>query len=232
MSIFKQAREYERKYHEELYGNHELFEPGTWLHRPASYAVKSFELISKHSGVRALDLGAGVGRHSIPLAQHFGPAAEVICVDLLDTAIGCLMVNAKKQGVGDAITGVVEDVATFDLGGKPYDLVLSISCIEHVPTKLQLKELIRRLQKSTAIGGVHCFMMITDNEWIDSKSGKTLVPLIEQNLSATETSAMLYELYTRWHIHDVSTKTWQAEQVMNGRKMVLKSACVQFTAQK
>src|SRR5258706_621269 len=116
MTIVEQARDYERKYHEELYSNHELFEPGTWLFKPAAYALKSFELIPERKNIRALDLGGGVGRHSIPLAKRFGSTAEIVCVDLLDSAIARLVANTKDQGVGDNITGIVSDVETFDLG--------------------------------------------------------------------------------------------------------------------
>lgn len=175
MDIVEEARAYERKYHEDLYRNHALFEHGTWLYKPAAYAIKSFTLVSKEQNIRVLDLGGGVGRHSIPAAKYFGPNSKVICVDLLGPAIERLKQNAHEHNV-DNIFGVESDVETYDLHDKPYDLILSISCVEHVPTKARLEKLICRLQNATKIGGVHCFMIITNNEWVELGTNKKTHP--------------------------------------------------------
>ncbi len=232
MTVASQAREYERRYHEDLYGNHELFTPGTWLYKPAGYVIKAFDLVPKHDYPRVLDLGGGVGRHSIPAAKYFGADSEVVCVDLLESAIEKLRFNAKEHKVEKNIVGVVSDVETYELGDKAYELILSISCIEHIPTKQGVGDLIGRLQAATVLEGVHCFMMITNNEWVDSVTGEKLTPLIEQNLRSEDAISMLKELYAGWNIHDISAKDWEAMQLMDGRDVVLKSTCVQFTAQK
>jgi cyclopropane fatty-acyl-phospholipid synthase-like methyltransferase len=231
MSIVEQARAYERDYHENLYGSHELFEPGTWMYKPAAYAVRSFDLVPMRNDVQVLDLGGGVGRHSIPAAKYFGVGSKVLCVDLLDSAIEKLRLNAEEHGVKDNIVGIVSDVENYSPTDELFDLVLSISCIEHVPTKPRLEKLVKRLQAATAKEGIHCFMMITNNEWLDPTNNEELTPLIEQNLTSDETIEMLERLYEKWKIHDLSTKDWQATQLMNGRNVVLKSTCVQFTAQ-
>jgi len=232
MVTTEQAREYERKYHEELYGSHALFEPGTWLYKPAGYATNAFKLVPMREHVRVLDLGGGVGRHSIPAAQFFGSSSEVICVDLLNAAIERLRLNARRHGVESNVAGIASDIENFDLSDEPYNLILSVSCIEHIPGRQRLEEFMERLQKATAPGGVHCFMIITNNEWIDADSDQKLPPLIEQNLSSDEAAEMLNRLYDRWKVHDISTKDWQATQPMNGKDVILKSTCVQFTAQK
>jgi cyclopropane fatty-acyl-phospholipid synthase-like methyltransferase len=231
MDIIERARAYERDYHENIYGSHGLFEPGTWLYKPAAYATKSFDLVQKHNDVRVLDLGGGVGRHSIPAAQHFGESSKIVCVDLLASAIEKLSQNAERLGVANRVAGIAADVEILELS-EPQDLILSISCIEHVPTKQRLEKLIERLQTATTPKGIHCFMMITNNEWIDSTNDKKLTPLIEQNLTSKETIDMLEILYSDWKIHDLSTKDWQATQLMGGKEVILKSTCVQFTAQK
>lgn len=66
------------------------------------------------------------------------------------------------------IVGIASDVETYKLSGKPYDLILSIPCIEHVATKERLEKLIKRLQAATTVNGIHCFMMITSttSAWI------------------------------------------------------------------
>jgi len=228
----ERARESERAYHEGLYINHELYEPGTWLHQPAPYAIQSFERITPHAAFRALDLGSGVGRHSIPLAKHLGPGSQVVCVDIVDTAIEKLRDNARTYGVEKEVTGIVGDVEEFPIESQGFDFILSVSCIEHIPTKPRLEQFIRRLQEGTRPGGTHCFMMITNNTWLDILSGESLEPLLEQNLVSTESINMLESLYKDWQVHDLSTALWESVQSMGGREIKMRSTSVRFTGQK
>lgn len=228
----ERARESERAYHEDLYANHALYEPGTWLHLPATYAIQSFDLMTPHAALRALDLGSGIGRHSIPLARHLGPGSEVVCVDILDTAVEKLRDNARVHGVEKEITGIACDVEELSIEPQGFDFILSVSCIEHLPTKSRLDQFIRRLQEGTRPGGVHCFMMITDNIWQDTLSGELIDPVLEQNLFSAGTIEMLRRLYEGWQIHDLSLAPWESEQSMGGREIMMKSTSVRLTSQK
>ena len=58
-------------------------------------------------GERVLDMFAGVGPFAIPAASQ---GAEVVAVDLNDTAIDYLHENAERNGVSDAITAIAGDV--------------------------------------------------------------------------------------------------------------------------
>jgi 2-polyprenyl-3-methyl-5-hydroxy-6-metoxy-1,4-benzoquinol methylase len=81
-------RAQEKKYHDECYEQHPLFEPGSWLHKPVRTVLELMPLACDKPGAKVLDLGAGVGRNTIPLAQYVAPrGGEVVAVDLLDSAI-------------------------------------------------------------------------------------------------------------------------------------------------
>lgn len=231
MNSIQQARQREQVYHDKLYTSHQLGEPGTWLHRPAQYATKSFDLIPKRPHIRALDLGAGIGRHTLPLANYLGNTGHIDALDLLDSAIDKLRANAKQIEAKDRITTIVTDIETYPLK-HTYDYVLSVSCIEHISSKPRLIDYIKILQGATNPDGVHCFMIITDNVWVNTVTDQTLTPILEQNLNSKETIAMLKELYAQWHIHDISTKAWQVTEEDNGDSVLFKSTCVQFTASK
>ena len=58
-------------------------------------------------GERVLDMFAGVGPFAIPAASQ---GAEVVAVDLNETAVEYLRENARRNGVSDAITAVAGDV--------------------------------------------------------------------------------------------------------------------------
>ena len=59
------------------------------------------------SGEHVLDMFAGVGPFAIPAASQ---GAEVVAVDLNDTAIDYLQENARRNGVSESITALAGDV--------------------------------------------------------------------------------------------------------------------------
>jgi methylase of polypeptide subunit release factors len=67
MNTFNRARRKEIEYHEKFYAETELFQPGSWLSRPVKVVLES---LPQKDNIQVLDLGCGVGRNSIPIAQQ------------------------------------------------------------------------------------------------------------------------------------------------------------------
>ena len=92
---------------------------------------------------RALDVGCGQGFLLEPLADL---ADEAVGVDLDEAALD----GAARRLVGrDNVTLVQGDVLTDDLGG-PFDAVLSVAVLHHVP----LTDGLERMKALVAPGGV------------------------------------------------------------------------------
>ncbi len=66
----EQIRESERKSHMDTYSSTVLFEKGSWLSKPIKTVVDLFPYFEGKDRFRGLDLGCGIGRNCIPLAQH------------------------------------------------------------------------------------------------------------------------------------------------------------------
>ncbi|QTH45783.1 methyltransferase [Cohnella sp. LGH] len=93
----QEIREEERKYHEALYENQKLFAKGSWLAKPVRTVMEALESFAAYDYVRVLDLGCGVGRNSIPIAQFLqARSGEVVCVDLLVSALSKLEVTVEN----------------------------------------------------------------------------------------------------------------------------------------
>lgn len=60
----------EKKYHDYCYENYSLFEKGSWLYKPVQTVIDLLPMFSGQSPVKVLDLGAGVGRNSIPIVER------------------------------------------------------------------------------------------------------------------------------------------------------------------
>lgn len=97
-------RKAEAESHTQAYTSHSLFSPGSWLAKPVKTVMELLPLFEGYTNFRALDLGSGVGRNSIPVAQHFSSIpCRVDCVDILELAIAKLNENAKQYGVENCI---------------------------------------------------------------------------------------------------------------------------------
>ena len=89
----------ERESHLKTYTEFELFELGSWLSKPVSTVIKYTEGLKNKtsSTIRILDLGCGVGRNAIAIANTLnGYNVNIECIDLLDFAIEKLLLNANK----------------------------------------------------------------------------------------------------------------------------------------
>ncbi|WP_339256730.1 class I SAM-dependent methyltransferase [Paenibacillus sp. FSL P2-0136] len=90
----------EKKYHDQCYDTYDLFEPGSWLHKPVTTVINLINQYKDQEYISILDLGAGVGRNSIPIAESIKPRnGKVVCVDLLESAIAKLMSYSQQFGV-------------------------------------------------------------------------------------------------------------------------------------
>lgn len=227
----EEARAREREYHVRYYSEHQLGEPGTWLSRPAPYVLRSLDYISTASP-SVLDLGCGVGRHAFPVLEKFDSDTKLIGIDILPDAIEMLRANAKRHGVEDQVSCALSDIAAYDYSRELFDFVLSVSSIEHVSSFDELREVLVKLQASTRLGGVHCFMISTDHEWYDVQRDDHIEPIIEFPLSSDVLTGLLTDLYGAWDVRDLSSKRWSVPDIIDEREIVSNSTCVQFTAVK
>ncbi|MBT5875329.1 MAG: class I SAM-dependent methyltransferase [Candidatus Latescibacteria bacterium] len=225
------GREETLRYHQSFYAAHLLYEPGTWLHTPAPYIMQVVDHLPRNQACKVLDIGSGVGRHCIALAQQLPPNSSIVAVDILPLAIEKLMKNARKYGVAKSLTAVVADIEDFPIASNSIDLVISCSALEHVSSKDVLRSRLADLQSGTRDHGIHCFMINTDFREI-SAAGEELFGTIEFALSLGEASSLIEELYSSWDILDQSTKRWEVSEYRGDDRYNVVSTCLQILARK
>lgn len=228
-SALARARRRERDYHVRYYRDHNLGDTGTWLARPAQYALDAVSHV-RANRPNILDLGCGVGRHALPIVSKLALESKVVGVDIVPEALEIFQSNANRVGVANRISCEIADVAKYDYGVDQFDLVLSVSCIEHVSSLHALSRVLSKIQQSTRCGGVNCFMISTDIDWYDEKNDEHITPIIEFPLGSVELIPLLEQMYSSWMIADLSTKRWRVSDVVDGRAITSSSVCVQFTA--
>lgn len=116
MDRLTRIRSEEKKYHDYCYDTYDLFEPDSWLHKPVTTVINLINQYKDHEYISILDLGAGVGRNSIPIAESFKSGnGKVVCVDLLESAIEKLIVKPLAFEInrdGDPVM-LTSDCITF-----------------------------------------------------------------------------------------------------------------------
>ncbi len=97
---------------------------------------------------RAIEIGCGVGRLALPMAERF---AEVIGVDIAPTMISKLGDNSRAVGASN-VRGFLAHEAWFDQG--PAELVYSVMVFQHIESWTVIADYFARIARCLAEDGV------------------------------------------------------------------------------
>ncbi len=112
-----------------------------WLHNPESILGPYVR-----PGDRAIDIGAGMGYFSIPLARLVGQTGQVTAIDLQSPMLSALVRRARRAGVAERISTHL--AAPDSLGRQePADFILAFWMVHEVPDQRAFLTEIRRMLK-------------------------------------------------------------------------------------
>ncbi|NQX58438.1 class I SAM-dependent methyltransferase [Paenibacillus qinlingensis] len=232
-SRITKIREEERKYHEACYENYKLFEEGSWLSKPVKTVMDTLSYFDGYDKVNVLDLGSGVGRNSIPIAQSLKHReGKVLCVDIMQSALTKLLVYSEQFGISGQIETHLSDIGEYDIPLNTFDYIVAVSSLEHVDSEQSFKRVLTNMAQGTKVNGVNCLIVNSNLQEIDKLTGEELVPLIELNLTTEHLYEILNEQYVGWDIllTTLNKLTFNIER--NGRQILLKTDCLTYVARK
>ena len=192
-------RREEKASHEEAYAAHALYAPGSWLAKPVKTVLELLPLLAGREEFRALDLGCGVGRNSIPVAKAF-PQGRVDCVDILPDAIGYLEANARDHGVSGAIRGILSPIDDYPIPPDTYDLILAISALEHMDSRETMLQKLEEMRRGLRPGGIVCLVMNSGVREQEQETGAELPPQFEINLPTAQLQTTLTQIFAGWKV--------------------------------
>jgi SAM-dependent methyltransferase len=228
VNAFNRARRKEIEYHDKFYAETELFQPGSWLSRPVKVVLEN---LPQKNNLQVLDLGCGVGRNSIPIAQQIkAHKGKVHCIDLLPSAIKLLNQYAEHFGVTDTITAQAVDVENFSIKKATFDYIVACSCLEHVSSEKVFQAKLEEMKAGTIDCGINCILMSTDVREIDVLTGEEQEGLIELNLTTDKAFAYLEKVYTDWNISMRKSVQQEIKEEKDGRNIIFRSNWITFVA--
>lgn len=194
MSEIDAIRSAEIEYHDAFYKSTKLYEPGSWIGKLVANVMEAFELIDSSKPLKILDLGSGVGRNAIAIAQKSIDGTVVDCVDLLPSAIEILNDNAKVYNVKDKINGIVSTIEDYQIN-KEYDFIIGVSTLEHVNDEAAFKKVLKNIRNHLVINGVACLVINSEVQEKDIETGELLVPQFEVNMLTKGMQKLVHDIF-------------------------------------
>ncbi|HDR7783718.1 MULTISPECIES: class I SAM-dependent methyltransferase [Bacillus] len=233
MNRINYIRQEEKKYHDLRYEQYKLFETGSWLYKPVKTVMDLMEYFEGQNNLQVLDLGSGVGRNSIPIAQKIKNASgTVTCVDLLDSALTKLQTYSKEHDVFEVIKTEQAAIENYYIQPDTYDYIVAVSSLEHVKSEEDLTNLLHSMKKGTKTGGINCLIINSNIQEIDLHTKEELDALIEINLPTEHMIYLLKNIYKEWKEIKIEIKELAYNIVRNGKHIQLKTNAITFVVQK
>lgn len=196
-----QIRQSEANSHTELYRTNKLYESEGWLKKPVKAVLDLLSHFDGYTSLRVLDLGCGIGRNSIAVAQYFLDIDCLIdCVDILEFAIEQLQEYAKVYDVAAHINGITQTLEAFPIKEDSYDLTLAVSALEHVDSKESFVRMQKEIKDGTRKKGAVCFIINSEVREFDSQTHKPLPAQFEVNIPTEELLTLLHQTFSGWEI--------------------------------
>lgn len=233
MNRLQTIRSEERKYHDSCYDNYKLFEPGTWLHRPVKTVLELLPQFEDYDRLDVLDLGSGIGRNSIPIAEFMkGRSGRVVCVDLLESALDKLAEYATQYEVAAFIEPVLSDIDHYRIEPSAFDLIVAVSTLEHVSSKQALEQKLNEMAAGTRKNGINCIIIGSNIQETVVDTGEALDPMFEVNLTTEAMLQLLDRHYEGWEIQARLVKPLEYEIDRGGRSVRLTTDCITYVAKR
>lgn len=229
----KRIRESERKSHIEIYTDEKLYATDSWLKKPIKTVRDIMPLFEDYRELRVLDLGSGVGRNSIYVAECFQERdCRVDCVDLLEIAIEKLHENAKGHNVEASIRGIRQSIEEYTIEADNYDFIMAISALEHIDTEESFRKKLREIRDGLREKGVVCLVINSEVQEKKADTEEAVDAQFEVNLPTAKMQEYLNEVFEGWSVLKTTVSAQEYDIPREGFVSRLSTNVVTFVARK
>lgn len=200
----------ERNSHIEIYSKEELYKSDSWLNKPIKTVIDIIPYFKDYRNLNVLDLGCGIGRNSIAVAQFYEKIiCNIDCVDLLELAIERLYENAKVHDVSTQIHGIVKAIEDYQIEKEKYDFIMAISALEHIDSEVAFQRKLIEIRNGIRQNGIVCLVINSNVKEFDKTTKQELDAQFEVNFPTDELKKLLQDTFQKWEVIKFTTQEQQ-----------------------
>lgn len=201
---------------------------GTIWHEPSEDAYYYLNRWKKQGFKKFLDLGCGLGRHSILFAQN---GFEVDALDLSDKGLEVL--KEKAEGLGFQINLSLGDMNSLPYASESFDCLLAYHVISHTDS-VGIKKIIEELGRVLKTGGEFFITLCSKNSpsfasgryknldantILKDEEPEVDVPHFYSDTAGVKELLREFEIIRLRHIEDIYDNTSGWHYFIHGRKI-------------
>lgn len=226
-----EIRENEKKSHIAMYSQSELYKDGGWLSKPIKTVVDLLSCFDARAEIKVLDLGCGIGRNAIAIADYFRSIkCEIDCVDILELAIEKLEQYSMEKKVSEAIRGFVTPIEDFTISKEHYDWILAVSSLEHVDSEGPFLRKLEEIKSGIRKNGIVCLVLNSDIEEFVCATHSPCSPQFEVNLPSEKMQGLLERTFYGWSILKATQRKQKYEIPRGEESHIIQTTVVTFVA--
>lgn len=233
MHSLQYIREKERQSHIQMYSNSVLYEDKGWLQKPVKSITELIPLFKNQTDIHILDLGCGVGRNSIFIANQLRSQNCIIdCVDILDFAIEKLLSYAEKYHLSTSIRGQICSMEDYLILSDKYNWIIAVSSLEHIESTVAFIKKLHEIRDGIQTGGIVSLIINTNIKEFNKETGVSERPQFELMLTTQELNNHLSTTFSGWNVRKRDHQIQTYEIPRSSEVHILTSTVVTFVAQK
>jgi SAM-dependent methyltransferase len=140
-----------------------------WIQIPRPLITRTLllSILGPRPGERILEVGPGIGRYSLPVAQRLSPKGTLDILDIQRQMLDHTMSRARREGLGNIIP-TVGDARTLPYPDHAFDAAYLITVLGEIPNRpAALSELHRVVRPG---GRVVFGETLADPDWISPQA--------------------------------------------------------------
>lgn len=226
-------RESEKNSHIETYTRENLYDKDSWLQKPIKTVRELIPLFEEYKELRVLDLGCGIGRNSICIAETYQNInCTVDCIDLLEIAIEKLKKNAKAYGVEEIINGIITPIEEYEIHEDSYDLIMAVSALEHIDSEESFIRKLSEMKNGVKENGIVCLVINSNVRETSTATGEALEAQFEVNFPTEKLQSLLEDIFSDWRVLKTGVSAQEYDIPRNGSISHLDTNVVTYVAQR
>lgn len=201
MNRLTRIRESEKKSHIATYTSEKLYDKTSWLQKPIKTVLDILPLFQTYTELRVLDLGCGIGRNSICIAETCQNInCSIDCVDLLEIALEKLKQNAKEYGVSESINEILKPIEEYEIRSNFYDLIMAVSALEHIDNEKSFVRKLAEIRNGVRENGIVCLVINSNVRETNAATKERMEAQFEVNLPTKELQSLLEDIFAGWRV--------------------------------